>query len=62
MNGRQIRNAITTARQLAQYQSKKLCYQHLRHVINVAGRFDKYLKGVKEGYTDDQIARDGGLR
>ena len=62
MNGRQIRNAITTARQLAKYKEKHLSYTHLKHVIAVAGKFDKYLKGVKEGFTDDQIARDGGLR
>ncbi|KAH0565265.1 hypothetical protein GP486_001346 [Trichoglossum hirsutum] len=62
MNGRQIRNAITTARQLAQYQGKIMTYTHLKHVIKVAGKFDKYLSAVKEGFTDDVIAREGGLR
>lgn len=62
MNGRQIRNAITTARQLAQYKGKKLSYTHLKHVIGVSGKFDKYLKDVKEGFTDDQIMREGGFR
>lgn len=62
MNGRQIRNAITTGRQLAQYKGKDFCYAHLKHVIKIAGRFERYLKGVKDGMTDDQLARDGGLR
>lgn len=62
LNGRQIRNAITTGRQLAQYKGKSFGYAHLRHVIKIAAKFDHYLKGVKVGMTDDQLARDGGLR
>jgi AAA+ superfamily predicted ATPase len=62
MNGRQIRNAITTARQLAQYKGKDFCYAHLKHVISVAGKFDKYLRTVKEGFSDDEIARGEQLR
>ena len=62
MNGRQIRNAITTARQLAQYKAKKFCYEHLKHVIEVSGEFENYLKTLREGYSDDQIKREGGLR
>jgi SpoVK/Ycf46/Vps4 family AAA+-type ATPase len=62
MNGRQIRNAITTARQLAQYKGKDFCYAHLKHVIGVAGKFDKYLKTVHEGFSDDEIARGEQIR
>jgi hypothetical protein len=62
MNGREIRNAITTARQLAQYKGKNFSYSHLKHVIGVAEKFDDYLKNVKEGYSPDQIAREGGMR
>ncbi|MCJ1360554.1 MAG: hypothetical protein MMC33_010562 [Icmadophila ericetorum] len=62
MNGRQIRNVITTASQLAQYKGKNLSSAHLKHVMGVARKFEGYLKGVKEGFSDDQIARDGGLR
>ena len=62
MNGRQIRNAITTARQLAQFKNKIMNYSHLRHVIRVAGKFDTYLKNVQEGFSDDQIARGDGVR
>ena len=62
MNGRQIRNALTTARQLALYKKANMDYGHLKHVINVAGKFDRYLLQVKEGTTDDQWAREEGVR
>ena len=62
MNGRQIRNAITTARQLAQFKNSPMTITHLKHVIRVAGKFDEYLKTVQEGFSDDQLARGDGLR
>jgi hypothetical protein len=62
MNGREIRNAITTARQLAQFKDKALCYSHLKHVIRVGGKFSKYLKDLRDGLTVDDLKRDSGLR
>lgn len=62
MNGRQIRNAITTARQLAQFKEKPMTWGHLRHVVKVAEKFDNYLKGVHEEMSDDLIARGEGIR
>jgi len=62
MNGRQIRNAITTARQLAMFKNKALDYSILKHVISVSGRFDRYLKNVNEGLTDEELARENQLR
>ncbi|KAK3312174.1 hypothetical protein B0H66DRAFT_570194 [Apodospora peruviana] len=62
MNGRQIRNAITTARQLSQFDEKNFSYDQLKHVIRVAGRFEGYLKSINQGYSDDQLARDNGIR
>ncbi|KAI9652430.1 MAG: hypothetical protein M1831_006773 [Alyxoria varia] len=62
MNGRQIRNAITTGRQLAQYNKQKFGYNHLKRAIAVTGQFDKYLQSVNEGYSHDQIAREDRLR
>lgn len=62
MNGREIRNAITTARQLAQFKDKALCYSHLKHVIRVSGKFSKYLKDLRDGLTEDDLKRDSGLR
>jgi len=62
MNGRQIHNAVTTGRQLAQYKRKDFSFVHLKHAISVAAKFDDYIKSVKEGFTDDQIARGGSIR
>jgi len=68
MNGRQIRNAITTARQLAEFQNEVLNYENIMKVIRVSGRFDKYLRDVKtaelieQGTVDDGIARDERIR
>ncbi|RAL14096.1 ATP-binding protein [Aspergillus homomorphus CBS 101889] len=62
LNGREIRNAITTSRQLARFKGKNLSQADLQHVLDVSGRFDKYLCSLKEGFTDDDIARDSGLR
>ncbi|KAF2813752.1 uncharacterized protein BDZ99DRAFT_459514 [Mytilinidion resinicola] len=62
MNGKEVRNAITTARQLAQFKDEPFRYSHLKHVIGVSGRFGKYLKDLRMGLTDDDIKLDGGLR
>jgi SpoVK/Ycf46/Vps4 family AAA+-type ATPase len=62
MNGRQIRNSITTARQLAKFRKKAMSYDDLEHVISVAGEFDKYLTEVREGISDENIARADGRR
>nr|RBQ95649.1 hypothetical protein FVER53263_12415 [Fusarium verticillioides] len=62
MNGRQIRNAITTARQLAQFKGEKMASHHLRHVIKVSNKFDAYLRKVQDGLSDDDAARGYGIR
>lgn len=61
MNGRQIRNAITTARQYAKWKNETMTYAHLSDVIEVSGRFDKYLNKLRGGLSDDQLAEDEGL-
>ena len=74
MNGRQIRNVITTARQLAKFKEKKMTYTHLLQAISVAEKFDKYLADVRESdveesnqlvngrYSDDYVARMDQIR
>ena len=62
LNGRQIRNAITTARQYAEWKGKTLNYSHLQDVIEVSGRFDKYLDRLNGNYTQDQLAQEEGWR
>ena len=62
LNGRQIRNAITTARQLALYEEKDLDFNDLQQVIKVALKFDKYTTEMQEGRTDDEVMRSEGVR
>lgn len=58
LNGRQIRNAISTARELATYQREPMGYEHLKIVIKEAEKFDEYLLELNEYFTADQIQRD----
>ena len=62
LNGRQIRNAITTARQLALYEEKDLDFSDLQQVIKIALKFDKYTTEMQEGRTDDEVMRSDGVR
>ncbi|KAH6988873.1 P-loop containing nucleoside triphosphate hydrolase protein [Ilyonectria sp. MPI-CAGE-AT-0026] len=62
MNGREIRNTITTARQLAQFDEKVLSHDQIKHVIEVASKFETYLKSVSGGVSDEQRLRDDGIR
>ena len=61
MNGRQIRNALTTARQLALFKKETLDWEHLEQAIKTARDFNRYLKGV-HGHTDEQWAREQKMR
>lgn len=61
MNGRQIRNAVQTARQLAQFRNQTLDWIHLQRAIKTSSDFNKYLKNV-HGHTDDRWAREERLR
>jgi SpoVK/Ycf46/Vps4 family AAA+-type ATPase len=62
MNGRQILNALTTARQRALFAGEVVDFRHLKRAIRVSTKFDQYLRSVKHGATDDDIARDDGIR
>jgi len=62
MNGRQIRNAMTTARQLALHQKERLDWTHLEQALSTAKEFDRYLKKVQGGHSDKQWARDNRWR
>ncbi|GME27635.1 P-loop containing nucleoside triphosphate hydrolase protein [Neofusicoccum parvum] len=61
MNGRQIRNVLTTARQLAMYKQETLGWNHLEQAIKTASAFDTYLRNV-QGHTEEQWAADNKLR
>ena len=43
MNGRQIRNVIKTARQLARFEECPMNLEHLNRVIKVSQRFVEYM-------------------
>ncbi|KAI1844018.1 hypothetical protein JX266_009884 [Neoarthrinium moseri] len=60
MNGRQIRNALLTARQLAKYRNETLAWEHLDQVLKTSAAFNKYLEKVRGG--DDKRARDEEIR
>jgi hypothetical protein len=61
MNGRQIRNAIVTARQLAKHRRERLGWSHLSQVIRTAAAFNRYLEKVR-GHDDEQWAKAEMLR
>ncbi|KAL8762342.1 MAG: hypothetical protein Q9184_001649 [Pyrenodesmia sp. 2 TL-2023] len=61
LDGRQIRNVLTTARQLANFTKERLDYDHLEQALSVSSDFSKYLKRV-HGHTDDERIRDTALR
>jgi hypothetical protein len=61
MNGREIRNALTTARQLALYKKKTLGWVHLSQAVNAARDFNKYLMDV-QGHSNKDWAREFSLR
>lgn len=62
MNGRQIRNVITSAHQLAQYRKQDLRYSHLKYVMDISSRFDQYIREVKGGFGDAKLKRLEGHR
>jgi hypothetical protein len=62
LNGREIRNAVSTARQLAMFQKKPMGYKHLESVIEEAKKFDTYLVDLRKGFTADEIKKHGGER
>lgn len=55
LNGRQIRNIISTARKLATYRKQPLCYKHLQQVMEEADKFEEYIVGLRHGFTDDDL-------
>jgi SpoVK/Ycf46/Vps4 family AAA+-type ATPase len=61
LNGRQIRNTISTARQLAQYRKEKLRFVHMNQALQVVDEFEKYVSDV-HGHSDEEYARDLGTR
>ena len=61
MNGRQIRNALATARSLAAFERETLNWDRIKDAIEVANDFNKYIEKV-HGHTDEQWRRDSKFR
>ncbi|KAH5442997.1 hypothetical protein HBI23_131260 [Parastagonospora nodorum] len=61
LNGRQIRNTISTARQLARYKGENLRFVHINQALQVVDEFEKYVLDV-HGHADEEYARDQGNR
>ncbi|KAF2113908.1 P-loop containing nucleoside triphosphate hydrolase protein [Lophiotrema nucula] len=61
LNGRQIRNTINTARQLARYKKETLRYSHVNQAARVVDDFEKYVLDV-HGHDDEEYARAQGNR
>jgi SpoVK/Ycf46/Vps4 family AAA+-type ATPase len=61
LNGRQIRNALNTARQLAQYRGQKLEYSHLDSAIKNVVDFETYVTNL-HGQNDEDYAEAAGIR
>ncbi|KAK3986121.1 putative AAA domain-containing protein [Cladorrhinum sp. PSN332] len=59
MNGREIRNSITTGRQLAKFTKERMTFKHLKRAIGVAEKFDRYLAEVREGEVDEDEGGGG---
>ena len=62
MNGRQIRNCVTIARGLATFRREKLGWTHLEQALRTVSDFQKYLRNVHSGLTEDEMAREDNLR
>jgi SpoVK/Ycf46/Vps4 family AAA+-type ATPase len=61
LNGRQIRNTVNTARQLARYKKETLRYVHINQALRVVDEFEKYVTEV-HGHEDEEYNRELGNR
>lgn len=61
MNGRQIRNVLTTARQLALFKQETLDWGIMEQALQPAADFKKYLQKF-HGHTEEQWASHREIR
>jgi hypothetical protein len=61
LNGRQIRNTVNTARQLAHYKKERLAYCHFAQAIEVAKEFEEYVEKT-HGHTNEEWMRSQKAR
>ncbi|KAL4739348.1 P-loop containing nucleoside triphosphate hydrolase protein [Aspergillus similis] len=61
LNGRQIRNTVQTALQLADFRKETLDYRHFERVIKVVEEFEKHIDTTR-GYTELDWVHHQGIR
>jgi SpoVK/Ycf46/Vps4 family AAA+-type ATPase len=61
LNGRQIRNTVRTAMQLAEFRKEIMDYTHFERVLEVADEFERYIDDT-HGATDDEFAKAQNIR
>ncbi|KAF9886477.1 hypothetical protein FE257_011384 [Aspergillus nanangensis] len=61
LNGRQIRNTVRTALQLAHFREETLDYRHFDRVIKVVDEFERHIDATR-GFSDSDWAQHQGVR
>lgn len=61
LNGRQVRNAVRTARQLALYDNETFSTEHIREYIKVVKEFETYVEET-QGDSSSKLAELAGVR
>lgn len=61
LNGRQIRNTLNTARQLAKYRRRRMEYGHLKLAIANVVDFETYVTNL-HGENNEDYAEAAGIR
>jgi AAA+ superfamily predicted ATPase len=59
LNGRDIRNAISVARELAHFRGVKMNYDHVKHMIGIDEEFQAYMEKMHGHKTDDWLKENG---
>lgn len=61
LNGRQIRNSVRTAKQLARFKREVMSSTHIERTIGVIKEFEKYIVET-HGHTDADWVESSGIR
>lgn len=61
LNGREIRNALSTARRLALFRKQRLAVDHVKQVVDISSRFTKYLDQTHQ-VSDAERQKERGTR
>jgi SpoVK/Ycf46/Vps4 family AAA+-type ATPase len=62
LNGRQIGSVFRNAKQLAEYRGTNLRWEYFDYAMTKTSNYEGYLRELRGGFADDEIARDAGLR